>query len=328
MTKKRYIYELFCFFILILTAGVIALNSTFSFAVIDGVKLFIACIFPSLFPYLFITAILAELKVTKKIFNYFSPLTKRLFNCPGITLYAYFISIISGYPLGTKTVCDLFDDNLLTETQATRALALCSTSSPVFLIGSVGNLMFNNTTLGILLLLCHIMSSVSVGIIFSFYKKRQVDGVLPLTISSCDGVDKDNFFSKTMESSIASLLFVGGVITLFYLITEMLCYYNLLSPITFAFNLVFKDDTISQGLALSLFECTKGLKILSSTAINFYTLPILSFVCGFGGLSVIMQSIPFIKKAKLKIAPFLIAKLTQAILGFCFGIIISLIVFR
>ena len=314
--------ETLIFFILIAFAIILSFAGDFSTAVIDGINLWFACVLPSLFPYFIITTLLSTLKVTGKISNALSPLTKRLFNVNGSVGYALFMSIISGYPMGAKIVSDLKDGGMLTDTEATRSAALCSTSSPVFLIGSVGSLMFKNAFFGLMLFICHIISIVLVGVLFSFYKRKEKSTA---NFNAFTPTKLDNLLYDSVYSAVTSSLLVGGIITLFYLITEVLLSFNVLSPLTFLFESIIGDKHTAQGLVLGIIESTRGLKTLAGGGITFLSLPVCAFICGFGGISVIMQSLAYLKKAKIKTAPFLLAKLLSAVINFVIGLVFSLL---
>ena len=128
-----------------------------------------------------------------------------------------------------------------------------------------------------------------------------------------------------MYSAVISILVVGGLITVFYLITEILTTLGVLTPLVNLLVQLLGDKNIAEGIVYGLFECTKGLKALSGAGINFFTLPICAALCGFGGLSVIAQSVSYLKSAKIKTAPFILAKLTMAVIGFILGLILSFI---
>ena len=174
MTKKTNLLTESALTLILLAFSVyLALSQSATSATIDGIKLWIACVLPALFPYLFITAILTSLSVTVKFSTKLSPITTRLFNTGGISGFCYFLSILSGYPIGAKTVADMRNKGLIDQAEAQRAAALCSTSSPMFLIGSVGNIMFKSNRFGLMLFSTHFLSSIIIGIIFSFYKRRE-----------------------------------------------------------------------------------------------------------------------------------------------------------
>lgn len=325
MTKRLNVFfEGLAFLLLLSFALILAFGKNFSVAVTDGILLWAACVLPALFPYFFITAVMSSMRVTGKLSNKLSPITKRLFNTGGSTGYAFFTSVISGYPVGAKTVADLKNKNLLSDTEAVRAAAFCSTSSPMFLIGSVGSIMFNNAHFGLCLFVTHLLSSITVGILFSFYKRKDKP---QSTFSSKNDKSVDNVLYESVYSAVISILVVGGLITVFYLITEILTTLGVLTPLVNLLEQLLGDKNIAEGIVYGLFECTKGLKALSGTGLNFFTLPICAALCGFGGLSVIAQSISYLKSAKIKTAPFIFAKLIGAVINFIIGVLVSIICF-
>ena len=310
------------FFLLILFSLVLAFGQNFSVIVLDGINLWVACVLPSLFPYFFITAVLSKLKMTSKISNGLSPLTKRFFNVGGAVGYAFFISLLSGYPTGAKMVSDLKEKGLISDEESIRASAVCSTSSPMFLIGSVGNLMFGSSLFGVLLFCCHLLSALTIGFIFSFYKKGQA---LSKNATFISEEQTDNILYESVFSAVTSVLVVGGLIVIFYLLTEVMFRIGLLSPLINGLGVLFGNQTTAKGIVFGALECTSGLKSLCSLGITSLSLPLCAFTCGFGGLSVIIQSVAYLKKAKIKTAPFIFSKLLSAVVNFIYALIASFI---
>lgn len=309
-------FELLLFILLLVFLIVLCLSASFSSSVIDGLSLWFFCVLPALFPYIFITTIMSSLSITHKIFYKFSPVMRFTFNTSGSVGYALIISLLSGYPMGAKTVSDLKLAGAIDETESVRASALCSTSSPVFLISTVGGIMFNDRMFGLYLFLIHILSALLVGIAFSFYKRSNK----PKNTSRQGNAQKsDNILYDTAYSSIISVLVVGGLITVFYLLTDVLYQFNILSPFIALINFFTNNENVSRGIIFGLFECTKGLKTLSCA--GFYALPYTAMLCSFGGFSIICQSLAFLKKAKIKTAPFILSKILSAVLSLILGFI-------
>ncbi|MBE7087012.1 MAG: hypothetical protein E7369_01780 [Clostridiales bacterium] len=307
------------FFILIGFAITLSCFPNLTKSVTDGIGLWAGCVLPTLFPYLFITFLLNELTFTTKLAKKISPLTKRLFNTGGQSGYAFFISVTSGYPVGAKTVADLTENGLLSPEEGQRACTFCSTSSPTFLISSVGNVMFGSIKFGLVLFLINLVSAVLVGIIFSFYKRKSP----PTDKWNFNTKRSDNPLYEGVTSSVISVLAVGGLITVFYTLTEVLRVFGVIDLIESGLSLVVHDPVLSEGLALGLFECTKGLKHVANTYSLKSALPICAFICGFGGLSVIAQSVAFLKKAKIKTAVFIASKLLTAVISLVLGLLFS-----
>ena len=312
--------EFYIFLLLVFLCFALTVFGNFSYAVLDGISLWVACILPSLFPYLFITFILSSLSVTYSLSSKLTPITKRLFGVGGGVGYAFFLSVISGYPIGAKTVSELRENNFISHTESVRGSVLCSTSSPTFLITSVGAFMFNARIFGLLLFLTHIISVILTGIIFSFYKRKEKQNFTALQIE----INKsNNLFYDGVYSSVISVITVGGMITIFYLFIEILLATKLLSPLINAFSLVLNNEELAKGVVLGTLECTRGMKALSTLPLKT-ALPFCALLSGFGGLSVITQSTTYLKRAKIKTAPFLISKVICAVICFCVGSIFSL----
>ncbi len=308
------------FLFLIALSLILSFGRGFSSLTLEGINLWLSLIVPAMLPYFFITAILSSLKITSKISNKLSPLTKRLFNTSGGCGYAFFMSLIAGYPIGAKIVCDLRKKGAIGESEAIRASCFCSTSSPMFLVSSVGTIMFNKTSLGVILLLSSVISAIIIGIIFSNYNKNDKPKDIPFISSQ----KIDNILYESAYSSVISLLVVGAIITMFYIFSSILFEFNVLSPIINLFALCLGDVKKAKALTFGLIESTMGLKLLSTIKFSTLTPALCAFICGFGGLSVIMQSIAYLKNAKIKTAPFIKAKLLCAVINFIITFVICL----
>ena len=311
-------FESLIFFLLLALSLYLSISGIYGKTVIEGISLWLSLVVPSLFPYLFITAIMSSLSTAKKISNRLSPIFVKTFNVGGGSGYAFLLSVISGYPIGAKSVSDLKIAGVLNEDESVRAACLCSTSSPTFLIGSVGAITFNNRTFGILLFLAHIISAILNGIIFSFYKRKSKpnDKILSSSIKPI------NVLYDSAYSAVISLLVVGSLITIFYLLTEVLFNLKIISPIVDLLTALLNSESLAKGITFGFFECTRGIKELSSLP-QKVALPFCAFISGFGGISVIAQSLAFLKRAKIKTAPFLLSKVTAAVISLMLGFIFS-----
>lgn len=310
MLSKKSVKSEYIVFLFLVALGIFLIaGGGYVNATKKGLLLWAGTVLPSLFPYAFISACLSRLKVTSLASRKLNGVTKRLFNTGGASATAFLLSLIAGYPMGAKTVAELKNKNLLNNDESVRASAFCSTSSPMFLM-SVGCITFNSKVFGYLLIISHFLSAILTGILFSFYKKsRKPSDTLP-TVNTVD-----NVFFESVFSSINSMLFVGATITLFSVLIEMLCSLNLLTLPTYLFDFILGKDT-GFSVSVGLLECTSGLKELSANGASAKTLALSGFLCGFGGLCIIMQSTAYLKSAKIKTAPFYLAKVIQAVINF------------
>lgn len=313
--------EILFFFILIFFAVYITLDTSVSVAFIDGVKLWFYTLLPTLFPYAIITTLLSGLKTTDKVGLKLNPLSKKLFRINGRVFLPFFIGVISGHPSGVKTAIDLKNSNKFSPNECVRACILCSMSSPVFLISCIGKITFKSALFGVCLFVSNFLSAITLGLIFSRYKKDE-----PPTKIDRESLIKPINFTDGVSSSTLSVIYAGGFIVLFYMLTEILIDLKILTPVIKLFSYVFGDEMVAKGFVTGIIESTKGFKILSE-ANSLLALPLSAFITGLSGMSMICQSVAFMKSAKIKTAPFILSKIISAVLCTFYSLIFSLLFF-
>lgn len=285
-----------------------------------GIKLWATTVVPSLLPFFFFTALLTATGITEKISKVAEKPCGVLFRSGGVSAYAFLMSVLSGYPVGAKIIGDLGENGLISDVEATKMSTFCSTSGPLFVIGSVGIGMFGSVKTGRVIFLSHILSAIITGLIFRFYRPKKLisSRVAPpnSVIPSRNEEKSANVLYDCAYSSVISLAVVGGFICVFYLVADVFQNFNLLYPLVFSINTITKNADVSNAFCYGLIECTRGCKMLSLCRLSTYSPAFASAIISFGGLSVIVQSLCFLKKANAKTSVFLLAKLVQTILAF------------
>ena len=273
----------------------------------EGISLWAKFVLPALFPILFFASLLNSSNVTRNIGNFLSPVTKKLFNCSGVSGYIYILSILSGYPVGAKATSEIYEKGIITQKEACRITAFASTSGPLFILGTVGVGMFGSMRLGVVVLISHLLGALINGIIFrNLYKKKNISNfTLPKTTKSA------NILEDCMLSSIKSILLIGGYIALSYMLITIVNSYNLLLPITTSLNQIFGlDINTSNAILNGLFEITKGIKELSILGLNENICAIISTgIISMGGISIFLQAYTYLAKFQIKIRLYLLEKI-------------------
>ena len=141
-------------------------------ACIQGMALWAKAVLPALFPFLILTGLLTKLGAAQKLADRLSPLTEKI-GLPGSAAYCLLVSLLSGYPVGSRTVADLYKGGAITREQAKRMSVLCSTSGPMFLVGSVGGAMFGSAAAGAVLLAAHLLAVIGVYLALYFANRRK-----------------------------------------------------------------------------------------------------------------------------------------------------------
>lgn len=318
MTRFLVITKKYAPLFILLSSALILSTGKYAYAVTNGIKLWACYLLPSFLPYLFITALFSSLPATFSLSDKLTPVTRKLFGVNGSVFYAFIMSAISGYPMGSKVVADLKTSGFLSERECKTASALAATSSPAFTIGVVGNIIFRDTLFGVLLFAVNVVSAIITGFIFSIGKRDKSSTTLRAASS-----ETPSFYDLTY-SSVISVLVIGGIIAVFYLVSEILLSVGALTPFIKLFSFLSGDAETGKAITFGLLEFTRGLKTLGETERSIFTLPVAAFLCGFSGLSAIMQSLAYLKKAKIKTAPYLLSRLTHAVVSFLIALTVSI----
>lgn len=279
-------------------------------ACMEGIAVWLNFVLPSLFPFFILTALLTKLGRISKLSEKFSPITERVFGLPGISSYCFLISILSGYPVGSRMILDLKKSNLIDSKQATEMSFLCSTSGPMFILGSVGTRMFSSKKIGLVLLLSHLTAVLIICFIRALLRKKtpQSQKQLPALLKI------DNALYESVYGAVLSILTVGGFIALFYVFAEILTDLKILALPALLFGklfTLFNMNDAAQAFTTGLIEVTRGCAMLAPFGVS--TLPLAAFLITFGGACILAQQLGYLKSAGVKASAFLLIKVIQAI---------------
>lgn len=302
-------------FLILFIIFLIMFSKTNILAVQNAISLFFEKVFPSLFPFFIVADLLSHTNIINILNTILSPIMKPLFNVSGKGAFPFIMGIISGYPTGAKIVSDFRKNNICTKVECERLLAYTNNSGPLFIIGTVGSSLFLSTEIGILLLITHIFGTLTVGIIFRFYKNNYYRNE-----NIVDELDIDNFSSILTESIFNSFKTTGmifGFIIMFSIINNILLTSGILK--------LFPSAII--GSILSTCEITNGINYISMIKSSNLTIQLIltSFFLGFSGISVLMQVYSIISKTDLSIKPYILGKLLHGLTSAIYTLIIILL---
>lgn len=232
--------------------------------------------------------------------------------------------LLVGYPVGAKIVTNFRQQNICTKQEAERLLCFTNNSGPLFILGTVGISLFGDTTTGIILFVTHLLSCLTVGFLFRFWKCNKNASYNKLdnnvNTSSKKLVCFSNLgevLSNSINNAISTVVMIGGFVVLFSVIISILrnshmldIFCNFINPILNVFNIP-KD--FSYGIVSGIIELTNGVKSISSVSCKTLStnIVITAFLLGFGGFSVLLQVWGIISKTDISILPYFIAKFMQ-----------------
>lgn len=287
-----------------------------------GLTLWATSVVPSLFPFFVGTELLYRTNFVTLLGKLFTKFMRPVFNVPGESAIALILGNLSGYPVGAKLACNLLENKQCTKIEAERIIAFTNNSGPLFIVGTVGVSMFYSKEIGLSLLLCHFLASLTVGMLFRNYKKDKDE-----FYRSVQNIKKDSstlslsnlgeILGESIKNSINLILTIGGFIVLFSVIISILNESQIFTLLANLLSNIGIPETITKVIMSGMLEVTNGLKISSSLQTKSLATNIIlsSFLLGFGGISVMLQVYSVIAKQKLSIRPYIYGKFLQAIIS-------------
>lgn len=258
-------------------------------------------VIPSLFPFVVCSDIIVKsLRETNSFFLLF---LSKIFNISSVSLWAFIPGILCGYPVGGKIAIDLYNENLISENERDRLLVFANNAGPGFIIGMVGGMFFKDIKTGVFLYFCHILASITYGIVTGFLskplqvlRKRKITEI-PVSCLITEGIKK----------GVESMINITGVICFFSAIISLVDLIPWLSSFKY------------KGIIFGCFEITNGINIICSTAISYkLKVTITGFLLSFSGISIFMQLKSFFEK--INTAAYFKGKLLCGIISsiYCF----------
>ena len=296
-------------------------------AVKSGLKLWANSVIPSLFPFFVATELLMHTNIISILGNVFNNIMKPFFNVRGEGSFAFVMGIISGYPVGAKIACDFRKNNICTKEECERLLSFTNNSGPLFIIGTVGILMFRNSSIGILLFITHILACLTVGFIFRFWKYKRNN--LKLESSYSNNIESNYVsfsnlgavLSESISSATKTILLIGGFVVIFSSIISIFKASGIIQIVSYLISPIFVSLHIDTSFVVPLIsgflEITNGIDSLSNIACKKISINIIftAFLLGFGGISVLLQVLSIVSKTDLSIKPYILGKLLHGILA-------------
>lgn len=256
----------------------------FSQEIADGITQGIKICFNSIIPSLYIFTILCIFIVKTKIFNdniIINILSKLLFGTDAKLGTIYFLSLFCGYPIGAKLCNQLYLDNQISKSEANKLLYFCINPGPAFLITFVGQSIYNNKSIGLIIFGATFVSVIIGARVlkikcsnnYTYYDDIKITDDLIYSINSAN---------KSMLSICSWIIISCSII-----------------------NILNADKILS---IISYFiEVTSGIINASEN----YSIYFIAFLIGFGGISVHMQVLSCSKDIKPKYVNILFFKIIQ-----------------
>ena len=163
--KAKYVNFIICSIILFFLIETFDHTKLIINTFLQSSKLWFNNLLPTLFPFFVITDLLSNYGFINYISTIFGKVMT-IFKLPTKSSYAFFMSIISGFPGNSKLIKELLDNQEITTNDATKLLTFTHFSNPLFIIGTIGVMFLNNKKIALLILIVHYFTNIIVGVLF------------------------------------------------------------------------------------------------------------------------------------------------------------------
>ena len=295
--KRKYQELLAVLIILFIYLGIFINPKLIIESGITSINIFKTRLFPSIFPFFILASLLLNLGLADKISRKINFIIKRVFHIEGISSFIVVISIISGFPSGSKYISDCYKKGLISKKTANYLLTFTHFGNPLFILGTCG-IVLNNITIAYKILIINIVANIILGIILR--PKEVISSNYTLKNEKLSFMEA---LPNAINDAIKLLLFMLGSITFFMFFSKL---------ITSTLHLNNFYSVITTGIL----DLTSGISMVNTLNISNYLqgLIALSFIT-FGSLSVHLQVINNIKEQDLSYKYFFMGRIIETSLA-------------
>ncbi len=308
---------------LLIMCGFLLFNPmAYAKACLNAISVWSLKVLPLLFPFFVLTKLILNLSSPKE--SFLDKFFFKIYHTPTGSASTFFLATLAGYPVGAKLICEMHKNGQANSKQAQKMLSFCSVSGPMFMLGTVGIGLLFSFKAGIIILISNIVASLLNGLLYR---------------GKCEKINLEKrFFNKNDSSlsacvydSLVSILMVGAFIAISFILIELLSQLHIFEflgkTICGVFNLKGRLDVVVSALKGTI-EITGGIQSLSLTNVSLAEKTILaSGLIGFGGISVLMQSISILNDLKIPVKTMLKQKFTQGLLCLIVSTLLCVIFF-
>ena len=269
----------------------------------EGMRVAVTLVLPSAFPFMIISDLYAVYGYPERL-RPLCFLMERVFGISRCGTRAYVTGNLSGFPIGARATAELYKNGEIKKNEAERLLVLSNTPSPSFVLGAVGYGMLGSENAGLLILFTLLIAQIAVGIL----TKRKTNFSKKPSVNIRQRFD----FVKSVKNAGINSISICAFVVFFNCalgVVKALCPFSVLTSMLTA--------TLEVTGAVRFFASCATL----STPLKYGAI---CFSLGFGGLSVMLQSMIFLEETDLSFWKLLAGKLFNGMIAFAVGVALAL----
>lgn len=255
-------------------------------AVRDGLALCAGSVIPALFPFLAVSGLLTALDAGES--PALGPLA-RLLGCSRAGARAFLLGLTGSYPVGARTVAQLYRRGGISRREAKRLLLFSNNCGPAFILGVAGLGCFGSLRAGVLLWGVHILAALVIALAppRRAAEPPERPGPVPPRPALVPAL------IAAVRDAAGTMVYICGFVVFFLVLLRVLG----------------RVTGLSHPVLSGAVELTQGILALPHTRRGFVWA---AGLLGWGGLSVHGQSAAVLSGTDLPMGPYLAAKAAHA----------------
>ena len=255
-------------------------------AVRDGLALCAGSVIPALFPFLAVSGLLTALDAGES--PALGPLA-RLLGCSRAGARAFLLGLTGSYPVGARTVAQLYRRGGISRREAGRLLLFSNNCGPAFILGVAGLGCFGSLRAGVLLWGVHILAALVIALALPRRAAELPErpGSVPPRPPLVPAL------IAAVRDAAGTMVYICGFVVFFLVLLRVLG----------------RVTGLSHPVLSGAVELTQGILALPHTRRGFVWA---AGLLGWGGLSVHGQSAAVLSGTDLPMGPYLAAKAAHA----------------
>lgn len=261
----------------------------------EGVTLCLQTVLPSLFPFFVLSSLLVQSDVPRLLSRAMAGVMYPLFGVSGAGASALILGLLGGYPVGARTVAELYGRGEIGREEAEQLLAFCNNSGPGFFLGVCGTAVFGSARAGMYLYLIHVGAALVTGVLL-----RRDLGLPRRKAVSRQRAPFD--LAAAVQGSFAAVGSVSAFVIFFMVLLRLLSLVPALAAL----------PPLPRAALFGFVEMTNGVNALPATRTGFV---LCAAIMNWGGLSVQTQTCAMLAGSALSARRCVIGKAVQALAG-------------
>ena len=282
-----------------------------------GILLWFNVIVPTLLPFIIVSHLIVNLRLTTYIAKVFYPFLHHLFAVTKHGCYVIIIGLLTGFPVGAKACGDLVTDRMITKKEGQYLLTFCNNASPMFIISFIAITTLNIGSHKYMLLALIYISALLTAIIYRCVHKISTSTF----IEENKTIHSKNLSIASLEQPKSSRLSFAivdhAILDGFEVITKVGGYIILFSILSSIILSVTPANNVLSYTGVGFLEITNGINAIGDSTLALSTkIALILSLTSFGGLSSVAQTKSVIDESGLSIKCYTLYKLLNACITF------------